>query len=265
MAVYPFADPVSQAEPDHYMIPYHPYCEGHTNGSDSQTLAYIKGNTSYDQERREKFITRVADWLNHCCEDYCRQKPCAPSDLVIAIAPATSNPSGFMHEAVGRLLSQVPAITDGRKMLIRTVTIPKQCETPGQRNPEVHEGTIAIDIQGINPGPSNVQGTNPIYVQGRLDVQGPNPISVHGMLSINPIRVEGKLTTTPTNAQRTLTASCTTSASGDHPSYHSPQGPSQLLSMALSNPSHQVSRKSCQRPRSSSSQSLHGQDCVYPG
>jgi hypothetical protein len=148
---------------DAYMMNYEPYREGnnpnHTYQNGSKTLSFLKQGYLNGQMKRE-FCTMIVQWLRQQLEMLFALGP-----VVVAIAPghvANPNPTGFMHEIVGQVrysfsqplqplqpqpLQPVAAIE--YCPLVRTISVPKQSQTIGQRSENTHRGTIQINSNVI--------------------------------------------------------------------------------------------------------------------
>ena len=124
-----------------YMITYHPFHNGqnplHFQGSDSQTLSYLKQDTLYDSDRKEEFEYRISEWL----EGILLQEP-NQGNVAIAIVPGHSPESShnFLHVIVDVITSET---TITKTLLQRTKKVPKATST-GIRCQALHEQTIAV-------------------------------------------------------------------------------------------------------------------------
>ena len=124
-----------------YMITYYPYHNGqnplHSKGSDSQTLSYLKQDTLYDSDRKEKFEYRISEWLEGILLQERNQ-----GNVVIAIVPGCSPESApnFLHAIVDKIILN-KSIT--KTSLRRTEEVPKSAHT-GIRNQARHEQTIEV-------------------------------------------------------------------------------------------------------------------------
>ena len=124
-----------------YMIPYYPYHDGtnplHSEGSDSQTLSYLKQGTLYDSDRKEEFEYRISEWLEGILLQERKQ-----GNVAIAIVPGHSpeSPPNFLHAIVDKIILN-RSIT--KTPLRRTKEVPKSTHT-GIRNQDLHEQTIEV-------------------------------------------------------------------------------------------------------------------------
>ena len=124
-----------------YMITYYPYHKGqnplHSEGSDSQTLSYLKQDTLYDSDRKEEFEYRISEWLEGILLREQNQ-----GNVAIAIVPGHSPESApnFLHAIVDGIISET---TITKTLLHRISKVPKATST-GIRCQALHEQTIAI-------------------------------------------------------------------------------------------------------------------------
>ena len=124
-----------------YMIPYYPYHDGtnplHFEGSDSQTLSYLKQGTLYDSDRKEEFEYRISEWLEGILLQERKQ-----GNVAIAIVPGHSpeSPANFLHAIVDDIISKT---TITKTVLQRISKVPKATST-GIRCQALHEQTIAV-------------------------------------------------------------------------------------------------------------------------
>ena len=120
------------------MIKYYPYHNGqnplHFEGSDSQTLSYLKQDTLYDSDRKEEFEYRISEWL----EGILLQEP-NQGNVAIAIVPGHSpeSPPNFLHAIVDDIISKT------KTSLQQISKVPKATST-GIRCQALHEQTIAV-------------------------------------------------------------------------------------------------------------------------
>ena len=123
------------------MIPYYPYHNGtnplHSEGSDSQTLSYLKQGTLYDSDRKEEFEYTISEWLEGILLKERKQ-----GNVAIVIVPGHSpeSPPNFLHAIVDDIISKT---TITKTVLQRISKVPKATST-GIRCQALHEQTIAV-------------------------------------------------------------------------------------------------------------------------
>ena len=120
------------------MIKYYPYHNGqnplHFEGSDSQTLSYLKQDTLYDSDHKEEFEYRISEWLEGILLRESNQ-----GNVAIAIVPGHSpeSPPNFLHAIVDDIISKT------KTSLQQISKVPKATST-GIRCQALHEQTIAV-------------------------------------------------------------------------------------------------------------------------
>ncbi len=129
----------------HYMR-FHPYRRRgrinpyHTQGSDSQTLNYLK-NGGRSSEAKRNFQARILTWL--------QTKVFTDQDVavVVAIAPGhspTSSGQDFLRALIADLItSKARKVQDGTGLLKRKKKVKKSTEG-GPRDQSLHERTIEV-------------------------------------------------------------------------------------------------------------------------
>ena len=134
-----------QAEPDSRMMIHVPMNQG--DDYDSSTLRYMKMGQVYDQQRRLDFERRVKAWLRGYITGH------HPGEtVVISVAPGhqANDNTSFMYRLVNEFIAQnidLPLV-DGRGVLVRWQTIPKQSAPGSIRNEDTHRNSIII--QGVD-------------------------------------------------------------------------------------------------------------------
>ena len=134
-------------ELDDYMIDYHPYHggenRGHSPGSDSQTLVFIKSGLlqQKDPQRYRAFRIRIYKWL----VEYVKNLGDS-SSIVVSIAPGHEKNSQpiFLRDIVNDVLKQFKCVKDGSHCLRRTNTVQKSTEG-GIRTESTHRNSIKVD------------------------------------------------------------------------------------------------------------------------
>ena len=137
---------MAKLEPDDKMIDHYRYEKDSDNDYDSSTIRYMKRNSVFDLDRKIQFKSRVKKWLkqyiitNHHGET-----------VLMAIAPghqrSDSNESSFMYNLIGEFISEYPHLKmeDGRDLLRRHETIPKQASAGGNRSEDTHRESLCIN------------------------------------------------------------------------------------------------------------------------
>ena len=142
-----------QEEPNHFMIPYHPYHGGlGIRDKDSQTIVFIKKRDIHPL-RKQNFITRIEDWLRGCIDDI---KATHPREKVVlgfvpGHLPSTHEKfhAGFLTEMdINDLCND--HFTIDNNMLVRTTATESQAAAGGERSIQKHLETITVagDVQG---------------------------------------------------------------------------------------------------------------------
>jgi len=145
---------------DSYMMDFHPYRNGtnpnHTEGSDSQSLNYLKIDDIYDRYRKEEFCGRITEWLSGYLQSVLKE--IGDSSLVVSIAPGhlKDSRSPFLCETVRDVLRNPKfkrrGVENGSSYLRRTKDVPKSTDG-GQRHISTHLNSIEV--------------TNPTFVEGK--------------------------------------------------------------------------------------------------
>ena len=148
---------MDKLKPDDNMIDFHPMSCG--KDDDSSTIRYLKMGQVFDPVRKRKFRSRVKQWL----EQYIKTNHRGET-VLMAIAPghqrSDSNDSSFMYDLIGEFISEYPHLKmeDGRDLLQRHETIPKQSAAGANRNEHTHRESIRInagedeDLSQLNKG-----------------------------------------------------------------------------------------------------------------
>ena len=133
-----------------FMMDYIPYQKGVVHDYDSQTLVYVKSGTVYDQSRKDKFCSRIKEWLTK----EIRSGVDGRAAIVIAMAPGhqAGSSHGFLSEIIAEIVRANPfRLRDGRTLLQRTVTVQK-ATAGGPRDPNRHMETIQVTNPGLVRG-----------------------------------------------------------------------------------------------------------------
>lgn len=134
-------------EPDSKLIDFYRYIPGpyFLNDFDSSTLRFIKRNSVFDPLRQTEFENKVKAWLGtyifiHHSNDV----------VLMCVAPGHKayDTSSFMYRLVMDLITEnrILNIEDGRGLLMRCKTIPKQAYAGGNRSEQTHRESILLNV-----------------------------------------------------------------------------------------------------------------------
>ena len=139
---------------DAKMIDYHPYRHGtnpnHTDGSDSQSLVYLKSGRFYDTNRKEEFCKRITEWLVKYLKSVLEKA--GDSSLVVSVAPGHSKDSqtSFLCEILGNVLGKpgFEGVVNGSSYLRRTKDVQKSTDG-GIRSIYIHLNSIEVTAPAV--------------------------------------------------------------------------------------------------------------------
>ena len=134
-------------EIDSYMIDFEPH-RGGTNPNhdyDSQTLIYLKGDTVYDQRRRDDFCDRINKWLSKYLRSVIKEVGEATSIVLLTVPghQEDSQPKEFMLDTIRDVLGKPEFMNVKSGHLRRTKTVQKSTETD-IRTESKHRNSIEV-------------------------------------------------------------------------------------------------------------------------